>query len=89
MVPDAIENDQLLDVCLIKKMPIKYAISVIPMVIKGMHGSHMKVIMKKARKIGLMSKEPFIVHADGEILEDKAMEIKIELAKEKLSLITG
>jgi len=87
MVPNALPDDQVFDICLIKKMPIKQALIVIPMVIKGTHGNHKKVYMSKAKDVKLIANDPFIVHADGEIIEDQAIELEARLAKEKLSVI--
>jgi diacylglycerol kinase (ATP) len=89
MVPNAIPDDQFFDICLIKKMSIRNALTVIPMVIKGTHGKHNQVVMMQAKVIELTATEPFVVHADGEILEDMALKIRIEIAKKKLSLITA
>jgi diacylglycerol kinase (ATP) len=89
MVPKALPDDRMLDICIIKKMPISEALTVIPMIIKGTHEKHKNVIMERTKKIELSSEKPFIIHADGEILEEKAVQINIELEREKLSVITG
>jgi diacylglycerol kinase (ATP) len=89
MVPSAEPDDGHFDICLVKKMPIWDALNAIPMVIRGTHGSHKQVIMRQASKIELAAKEPFIVHADGEILEEKALKIEIEIAQEKLLVIVA
>jgi YegS/Rv2252/BmrU family lipid kinase len=89
MVPDAVPDDHHFDVCLIKKMPLNEALTAIPLVIKGTHGTHKQVVMRQAQNIELTAKEPFVVHADGEILEDNALRIRIEMAKEQLSVIVA
>ncbi len=89
MVPDAVPDDGYLNLCLIKKMPIRFALTVIPKIIKGSHGSHEKVLMRKIKSVYLESSTPFIVHIDGEILEEECMKIEISVKEKAISIITN
>ena len=68
MAPQAELSDSLLDVLTIGDMGKFEFLKTFPMVYKGTHITHPKVSMEKASQIKIESQEPFLVHADGELL---------------------
>jgi diacylglycerol kinase (ATP) len=76
-----------LNICLIRKMPIWESITVVPKIIKGTHGNHKMITMWESKKIRISSGQPFILHGDGEIFDDKAIDVTIDLIPKAISMI--
>ena len=87
MLPNADIADSKLNICLIRKMSAWNAIPLVPRIIKGTHGSHEMISMWESKKINISSGKEFIIHGDGEILEENAVEIKIDLIPKAISVI--
>ncbi len=87
LLPQASLDDSLLDMCLIKRIPVLKAVKLLPALIKGTHAKKKSIIMHRIREISIESKTPFVLHSDGEILDRKAVRVKIELATQKLYVI--
>ncbi len=68
VAPEAELGDGLLDVIIIGDIGKFELLKALPTVYKGTHISHPKVRMEKATHITIESSEPFLVHADGELL---------------------
>ena len=87
MLPNADPGDAKLDICLIRKMPIWKSIKVIPKIINGTHGKNEMISMWKTEEIKISSNLPFIIHGDGEIFEENALEVAIDLIPKAISVI--
>jgi diacylglycerol kinase (ATP) len=87
MLPDAINDDGLLDICLIRAMPILKSLPVIAKIIKGTHSKETKIEIWKSRYCKIESGTPFILHGDGEIFEENAIEAILEIAEEKMTVV--
>ena len=87
MLPDASPDDGKLNICLIRKMPVWKSISVIPKIIKGTHGEHKLISMWETTSLKLVGTNPFIVHGDGEIFSESAIETVIEVLPNALTVI--
>jgi YegS/Rv2252/BmrU family lipid kinase len=87
MLPNADPSDSKMNICLIKKMSVLNAIPLIPRIINGTHGNHKMISMWNSKSINVSSREPFIIHGDGEIFGEDAMEAKIDLLPNALTII--
>lgn len=87
MLPDANPSDSRLNICLIRKMSVWNAVPLIPKIINGTHGNHKMISMWDSRTLNITSKQPFILHGDGEIFEEEAIDITIDLIPKAISLI--
>jgi len=65
IAPEALMNDGLLDICIVKEISKWELLQQFPKVFNGTHISHPKVIMKTGKKIKLVSDEPREIFADG------------------------
>jgi diacylglycerol kinase (ATP) len=88
LLPNANQSDSRLDLCILEEMPIYKAIKFVPKLIKGTHENLEKVFMGTFRKLTIESKRPFILHGDGEIFEERALKVKIEIAPKKIAIRT-
>jgi len=68
MAPRAELGDKLLDVVIVGDIGKFELLKALPMVYQGTHLSHPKVRMERATRVSIESAEPFLVHADGELL---------------------
>ena len=87
MLPNADPSDSKMNICLIKKMSVLNAVPLIPRIINGTHVSHKMISMWNSKSINVSSREPFIIHGDGEIFEEDAMEARIDLLPNALTII--
>ncbi len=88
LLPNAHPNDSLLDICLLGVMPIHRAIGILPKLINGRHENLQEVQMWKTKKLRVEAKNPFIIHGDGEIFEENAVEAEINIAQNKINYIS-
>ena len=87
MLPDANPSDSKLNICLIRKMSVWNAIQLVPKIIHGTHEDNRMVTMWDSKILRVSSKQPFIIHGDGEIFEEKAMNVTIDLMPKAISII--
>jgi diacylglycerol kinase (ATP) len=87
MLPNANPSDSKLNICLIRKMPVWKSISVVPKIIKGTHGDHKMISLWESKILRISSNKPFIIHGDGEIFEEKAIEATIDLIPKAINII--
>jgi len=66
IAPEAIMNDGVLNICIVKEIPKWELLRQFPRVFKGTHTSHPSVIMETGQKIKLVSDETREIFADGE-----------------------
>ena len=87
MLPNANPSDSKLNICLIRKMSVWNAIPLVPKIIRGTHGDHRMITMGDSKVIRISSNQPFILHGDGEIFEENAIDVTIDLIPEAISMI--
>jgi diacylglycerol kinase (ATP) len=87
MLPDANPSDSKLKICLIRKMSAWNALPLVPKIINGTHGNHKMVSLMDSKILNVSSLQPFIIHGDGEIFEDKATKVTIDLIPNAISII--
>ena len=86
IVPSAMIDDGLLDVCLVEAVPRREVVRMIPKVFSGKHVSHPAVSMKQTRSLEIESKEPLWLWADGESMAQTPA--TIEVVHHALSVVT-
>lgn len=79
LTPEAVVDDGILDVCIVKEINKMKFLFNIPKAIKGIHNCLKEVKSFKAKKILLHSQRPLFVHFDGEVLVEPLKEIEIEV----------
>jgi len=87
MLPNANPSDSKLNICLIRKMSVLNALPIVPKIVKGTHGTHDKISMWETKSLKVSSLQPFIVHGDGEIFQENAKEVTIDLIPNAISVI--
>jgi diacylglycerol kinase family enzyme len=86
-LPNATPNDSMLDICILRVMPVHKAIGIIPKLINGTHENLPKVAMWKSREFVIEGKNTFILHGDGEIFEENTKQAEIKLASRKIRFV--
>lgn len=68
IAPQAIMNDGILDICIVKEISKWELLKQFPKVFNGTHISHPKIMMKSGRRIKIVSDESREIFADGEFV---------------------
>jgi diacylglycerol kinase (ATP) len=87
VTPNAQPDDGKFEVCLVQDMPMREALRAIPLVLQGTHGIHPRVKLMEGRNIEVRSQDPFIVHADGEIVGTDVRRIRVKLGAGQLNVV--
>ncbi len=77
LTPEAIANDGLLDVCMIKKLNLLQRIKILTMVPKGTHVKDPKVNYYQTEKIRVSFDQKVPYHVDGELFFDTIFDVKV------------
>ncbi|MCP4311001.1 MAG: diacylglycerol kinase family lipid kinase [Bacteroidetes bacterium] len=77
LTPEAIANDGLLDVCMIKKLNLLQRLKILTMVPKGTHVTDPKVDYYQTEKIRVDFGKKVPYHVDGELSFDTIFEVEI------------
>ncbi|MUK86918.1 YegS/Rv2252/BmrU family lipid kinase [Ornithinibacillus sp. L9] len=75
--PNAKNDDQLFDVCIVKEISRWQLLRIFPSVFKGKHVNHSAVTIFKAKELEILSKRPMTAHGDGEIIGETPLKIMI------------
>ena len=86
ITPEAILDDGLLEVCVVKEMGRFKYLSIIPKVFKGTHASIKGVNFYRAKEVVIQSSEPVLAQVSGEVIEGQK-EFSITLLPKSLKLI--
>jgi diacylglycerol kinase (ATP) len=87
LLPNAKPNDSLLDICILRTMPIIKAIGIVPKLIKGKHENLSKVSIWRTKKISIEGKNTFTLHGDGEIIEENTTRAEVKIVPSRISFI--
>jgi diacylglycerol kinase (ATP) len=87
LTPEAEIDDGLLDICLVDNISIPRVLQIFPSVMSGKHKKHKEVHFYKSGELKVVSKQPIMVHADGEVLSTEAREIQISIRPEILTVV--
>jgi len=68
VLPNAIMNDGLLDVCIVEALSKPAFLRAFPRVFIGSHTTHPKVRMRTASKVQVEANRRVLVYADGELV---------------------
>ena len=77
LTPEAIANDGLLDVCMIKKLNLLQRLKILTMVPKGTHIKDEKVDYYQTEKLTIDFGEKVPFHVDGELFFDTTFEVSL------------
>lgn len=77
LTPEAIANDGLLDVCMIKKLNLLQRFKILTMVPKGTHIHDSKVDYYQAEKLTVEFGKKVPFHVDGELYFDTTFEVSL------------
>lgn len=87
LTPDAKLDDGFLDVCLIDEMPVLQILKLMPQVMRANHRTFKGITFIKGAKISVSAKEPFFVHADGEIVGRNVSGVEISVESNRLKVV--
>lgn len=75
--PEAQWNDGQLDICIVHGASRIKLLGLFPSVFRGTHTRFSVVTMQKGKEIQVESKQPMVVHADGEIIGETPLTVKV------------
>ncbi|MGN6273457.1 MAG: diacylglycerol/lipid kinase family protein [Protaetiibacter sp.] len=78
ITPDAVLDDGLLDVMIVKPLSRLAFLRIFPSVFKGEHTSDPRVVMRRARRIRIEVDAPLVAYADGERMGPLPVELEVE-----------
>jgi diacylglycerol kinase family enzyme len=87
LLPNANPSDSLLDICILREMPIHEAIRIIPKLINGTHENLQKVSIWKSKKFVVEAKNTFVLHGDGEVFEENTIRAEVKIASNRINFI--
>ena len=79
LTPDAVNDDGLLDVCLVAEMGRMKVLRTLPKAIGGTHGREPGVEFLRAKVLEFESEDGFPFHADGEVVDERRRKLRIEI----------
>jgi diacylglycerol kinase (ATP) len=89
VTPTANPSDGVFQVCTVKKVGLLRALRILPTILKGEHGKFSEVGFFDSKSVDVGSKDPFVVHCDGEILGVDSARVEIEINPNSLSVVHG
>lgn len=89
VTPDADPTDGKFQACFVEALPLTRALQLLPKILKGTHGGEAGIEFRDVRSVRISSAEPFVAHADGEILGQKLRSLTVQLQPKALSVLTG
>lgn len=87
IMPGAVPDDGLLNVCAIRPVPIARLVVLIPLVMAAKHTGLREVHHTKARRIRFRGTAPLKIHSDGELRSPGATEVEITIRPAALSVL--
>jgi len=78
LTPTASPDDGALDLCLIEDLSVARVGQIIPLVFRGRHAPEPEVTMHRVRSARIESEAGLPIHADGEVLAERARCIEVE-----------
>lgn len=85
--PQALPDDGLADICLIRKLGRWELLRAFPKIFTGGHVNHPAVQFYRGKEIKVSSELPLLAHADGEVVAETP--IQVELLPQRLRIIAG
>lgn len=78
IAPDALIDDGLLDIMIVKPLSRLSFLRIFPRVFKGQHTSDPRVVMRRARRIRIEVNVPLVAYADGERMGPLPIDLEVE-----------
>jgi diacylglycerol kinase (ATP) len=79
LTPEAVPDDGLLDVCLVRSAKLHRILRLLPKTFSGGHVGEPEVRMGRVRRLTLRATTPIPAHADGEVLTAGATAMEVEV----------
>ncbi len=89
IAPSADLSDGLLDVCILKSIPMYSVFSFILKYIRGTHIDDPRVLYCKVKTVEVILEEPDVMHIDGEVVENVCGRIAISVVPKGLTVVQG
>jgi diacylglycerol kinase (ATP) len=86
VAPQALPDDGLLDLCIVREISQFDMLRLIPHFMKGTHTDHEPVTMIRARQVSVSSPDDLIAHMDGEMLCTEAHRIEFGICPGRLQV---
>jgi len=87
ITPEAVADDALLDICVVRPMARWKLLSVFPSVYKGTHVNNKAVTVSQARSVYIQSVGPMALYADGDFMTTTPF--RLEVMPRHLNMIVG
>jgi diacylglycerol kinase (ATP) len=85
--PDADPSDDLLDMCIIPKIPLLKTLPIIPRIIRGTHITDKRITFKRINQVEFSTNDSFSVHTDGEFLGSDIISMKVDILPHRLTIL--
>ncbi len=89
LTPDAELADGVFDVTMIRDVPVRTILHLMPRVMRGKHIGHPAVKTVRTDHVVMESETPFNVHADGEIVGRGVNRVEVALQARRINVIAG
>jgi diacylglycerol kinase (ATP) len=87
ITPQAVFDDAYMDICVVKGIPKRKALSMFPSVYKGTHVNHKEVDLYRAEAVFVQSMGPMDLYADGDFIATTP--VRLEVVPKYLNVIMG
>ena len=88
VAPNASLEDGLFELVVAQGLSRTRVLGLLPRVLKGTHLDHPAVTALRSRRVRISARTPFVVHADGEILDTAATSVDVELLPGALRVLS-
>jgi diacylglycerol kinase family enzyme len=88
MTPDAEPDDGVLDLCLVRGMPVWRVLRLLPQTFSGAHVGAKEVIMRRIEYLSATASAPLPMQADGEVISQGADSIEVEVLPAAMTALT-
>lgn len=87
ITPEAVPDDSLMDICIVKPMPKWKVLSVFPSIYKGTHTNNKEISVYQAESVHVQSVGPVDLYADGDFMATTPFRLKV--VPKYLNVIVG
>jgi YegS/Rv2252/BmrU family lipid kinase len=87
ITPQAVSDDALLDICVVRPMPKWKVLSIFPSVYKGAHVNHKEVTLHRSRTVFVQSVRSMDLYADGDFMATTPF--RLEVTPKHVDVIVG
>lgn len=89
VAPDAVMDDGLLDLLMVKKLPLYLILTYLPRFKTGPKKSMKGIRTIRCKELELTSEDPIYVHADGEHISGAVQHLKLAVVEKALRIVDG